>query len=49
VKKIERLHKENMILQNKIEDISKKENGESKDGIPSDSTASYQVNYHTVC
>lgn len=44
MKKIERLQKENMILQHKLEELSKKESEETKEvGAMSDGVPTYQV------
>lgn len=49
-KKMERLQKENMLLQHKIEDYTKKEYSDCKDNTPVQelSVANYQVEFFKV-
>lgn len=43
IKRIERLQKENMVLQSKIEEITKKEMDDNKSLNANDATPTYQV------
>lgn len=46
IKKIDRLHKENMILQHKIEEITRKDSDDVKENEANDASRTHQVCYN---